>query len=133
MLRQNGNMQRAEGEEIELVSQQQPHTNSLSHYIMGCLCCQMFKLFKPPKSINLNLSLSVQVWLVLAQQFSLVGFLVGLQVLSVMPDVGPGPHATDTSDANLHDAVKGIPPPGGESKCTTKPSKRFSHKVKTLT
>lgn len=73
------------------------------------------------------MSLSVLVRLVLAQQFGLVGFLVGLQVLSVLSDDGPGPHVTDASDMDLHDAVEGIPPPGGEHKYTSKPSKRDFH------
>lgn len=80
------------------------------------------------------MSLSDLVRLVLAQQFGLVGFLVGLQVLSVLSDDGPGPHVTDASDVDLHDAVEGIPPPGGENKYTSKTiKKRFSRKVKTLT
>lgn len=62
---------------------------------------------------DLNLQLNLLVLLV-AGQFGLVGLLVGLQVLSMLPDVGPGPHAADTLDVDLHDAVERVLPPVGE-------------------
>lgn len=73
---------------------------------------------------NLDVSLCVLVRLVLAQQLGLVGRLVGLQVLSVLSNVGPGPHAPEASDVDLQDAVDGIPPPGrgAENKHTPKMS-----------
>lgn len=61
---------------------------------------------------HLDVALYVQVRLVLAQQFGLVGSLVGLQVLSVLSDVGPRPHVSEASDVDLQDAVEGVPPPG---------------------
>lgn len=73
------------------------------------------------------MSLDVLVRLVLAQQLGLVGGLVGLQVLSVLSDVGPGPHVTDASHLDLHDAVEGVPPPSRENKHTPKPSNRHFH------
>lgn len=57
------------------------------------------------------MSLDLQVGLALAQQLGLVGRLVGLQVLSVLSDVGPGPHVAEASDVDLQDAVEGVPPP----------------------
>lgn len=49
--------------------------------------------------------------LLAACKFGLVGLLVGPQVLSVPSDVGPGPHAADAFDVDLHDAVEGVLPP----------------------
>lgn len=53
------------------------------------------------------------VWarLALTQQFGLVGSLVGLQVLPMQSDVGPGPHVAAASDVDLKDTVEAIPPP----------------------
>lgn len=68
------------------------------------------------------MSLNVLAWLVLAQQFGLVGALVGFQVLSVLSDAGPGPHVSRASDVDLQDAVEAVPPPGAgtENKHTSK-------------
>lgn len=67
-------------------------------------------MFKPDQ--HLNVSLSVLVWFVLTQQLGFVGSPVGLQVFSVLSDVGPGPHVIDASNVDLQDAVEGISPPG---------------------
>ena len=61
------------------------------------------------------MSLCVLVWFVLTQQFGLVGGPVCLQVLSVLSDVRPGPHVTEASDVDLHDAVEGVLPPGKDT------------------
>lgn len=45
------------------------------------------------------------------QKSCLVGHFVGLQVLPVAPDVGPGPHGGQASYMDLQDAVEGVPPP----------------------
>lgn len=55
--------------------------------------------------------LGVWAQLVLAQQFASVGSLIRLLVLSVLFDVGPGPHVTAALDVDLQDAVEAIPPP----------------------
>lgn len=59
---------------------------------------------------NLNLKIVLLVLLV-AGQFGLVGFLVSLQVLPMLSDVGPGPHVADAFDVDLHDAVERVLPP----------------------
>lgn len=55
--------------------------------------------------------LCVLVHFARADQFGLIGGPVGLQVLSVLSDVGPGPHAADASDVDIHDPVEGVTPP----------------------
>lgn len=50
----------------------------------------------------------------------------------MLSDVGPGPHVTDTSDLDLHDAVEGVPPPGRENKHTPKQSNRDFHEMSKL-
>lgn len=59
----------------------------------------------------LNLLLCVLVHFARADKFGLVCCPVGFKVLSVLSDVGPGPHATDTSDVDIHDTIEGIMPP----------------------
>lgn len=59
----------------------------------------------------LNLLLCLLADFVRADQLGSVHCLVGLQVLSVLSDVGPGPHATDASDVDVHDRVESIMPP----------------------
>lgn len=61
---------------------------------------------------DLNVEVVLLVLLV-AGQFGLVGLLVGLQVLPMLSDVGPRPHAADTLDVDLHDAVERVLPPAG--------------------
>lgn len=59
----------------------------------------------------LNLLLCVLVHFAGADKFGLVCCLVGFKVLSMLSDVGPGPHATDASDVDIHDTIEGIMPP----------------------
>lgn len=59
----------------------------------------------------LNLLLCVLVHFARADKFGLIRSPVGLQISSVLSDVGPGPHATDASDVDIHDSIEGITPP----------------------
>lgn len=59
----------------------------------------------------LNLLLRVLVHFARADEFGLVRCPVGFKVLSVLPDVGPGPHAADASDVDVRDSAEGIMPP----------------------
>lgn len=60
---------------------------------------------------HLDLTLCVWAGPVLIQQSGLVGRLVGLQVLTVLLDDGPGPHLIAAPDVNFQDAVEAVPPP----------------------
>lgn len=64
----------------------------------------------------LNLLLCVLGHFTLADQLGLVDGPVGLQVLSVLSDVGPGPHAADASDVDGHDTIECIMPPCKQTK-----------------
>lgn len=66
----------------------------------------------------LNLLLCVLVHFARADKFGLVRCPVGFKVLSVLPDVGPGPHETDASDVDVRDSVEGIMPPFKKQKQT---------------
>lgn len=77
----------------------------------------------------LNVELILLVRLV-AGQFGLVGLLVCLQILSMLSDVGPGPHATDALDVDLHDAVERVLPPAGR-KHTLKPYDIYTYRPET--
>lgn len=64
----------------------------------------------------LDLLLGVLVHFARAHELRLVRGPVGLEVLSVPSDVGPGPHATDASDVDIHDSIEGIMPPFRETR-----------------
>lgn len=57
------------------------------------------------------LNLLLRVLVHFADKLGLVCGPVGLQIVSVLSDVGPGPHATDASDVDIHDSIEGIMPP----------------------
>lgn len=81
-----------------------------------CTDCTTFR------ASHLDVSLSVWAQLALAQQFGSVGGFIGLLCLSVLLDVGPGPHVTAALDVDLQNAVEAIRPPDKdmESKKTSK-------------
>lgn len=63
----------------------------------------------------LDLLLCVLVHFARADQLGPIGGPVGLDVLPVLSDVGPGPHAADASDVDIHDSTEGIAPPSKDT------------------
>ena len=70
---------------------------------------------------HLDKLLVVLAHLGLGQQLGPVRGPVNLQVLPVLSDVGPRPHAAEAPDVDLQDAVGGVPPPDedGENKVSS--------------
>lgn len=71
------------------------------------------------RQTDLDDSLGVRAQLAGGQQLGSVRRLVGLQVVAVLPDVGPAPHAVEASDVNLQDAADSVLPPAGGHETNT--------------
>ena len=80
-----------------------------------------------PGEAYLDLFVRVHTELSLGQEPGLPGCLVGLQVLPVLPDVGPRPHPVEPTDVNLQDAFECIAPPVRETACTHTQTHTHTH------